>query len=128
MEEGDVTGRFVMVWSIAATAVATWTDIGSQIDLQLTLSGHPQRPQLDPEQEKYLTFVEDRAFNDLRYSVNSSALKQLGWKEQVSWEDGLRMTVDWYKEHTKRYGNIESALVPHPRAGGVTGSPPELFL
>lgn len=35
------------------------------------------------QQEKFLTFVEDRAFNDLRYTVNSEALKQLGWKEQV---------------------------------------------
>jgi UDP-glucose 4,6-dehydratase len=58
--------------------------------------------------------VEDRAFNDSRYCVNSTALKELGWEEQVAWEDGLRMTVDWYKQHTKRYGNIENALVPHP--------------
>ena len=34
-------------------------------------------------QEKYLSWVEDRAFNDLRYTVNSEALKQLGWKEEV---------------------------------------------
>lgn len=38
---------------------------------------------LHHKQEKYLSFVEDRAFNDLRYTVNSEALKRLGWKEQV---------------------------------------------
>ena len=61
-----------------------------------------------------MTFVPDRPYNDLRYSVDSEALKQLGWKEQVSWEEGLRMTVDWYMKHNGRYGNIDSALVPHP--------------
>jgi dTDP-D-glucose 4,6-dehydratase len=34
-------------------------------------------------QEKFLTFVEDRFFNDLRYTVNSEALQALGWKEEV---------------------------------------------
>lgn len=47
---------------------------------------------------------------------------------QVSWEEGLQKTVEWYKQHTGRYGNIESALVPHPRAGGVTGAAPDIVL
>lgn len=34
---------------------------------------------------------------------------------QVAWEEGLRQTVEWYKQYAGRYGdNIESALVPHP--------------
>jgi UDP-glucose 4,6-dehydratase len=36
---------------------------------------------------------------------------------QVSWEEGIQRTFDWYKAHSHRYGNIESALVAHPRAG-----------
>lgn len=31
--------------------------------------------------EKYIEFVEDRPFNDFRYSINSEKLKNLGWKE-----------------------------------------------
>lgn len=46
----------------------------------------------------------------------------------MSWVEGLQKTVEWYKQHTGRYGNIESALVPHPRAGGVTGSAPDIVL
>lgn len=73
--------------------------------------------------------MEDRAFNDRRYVINSEALKQLGWKEEVSWEDGLRMTMEWYVQHTgSRYKDVESALVPHPSSrpsghgvGGVAG-------
>ena len=60
-------------------------------------------------------FVPDRKFNDLRYTINSSKLHELGWKEEMSWDEGLKITVDWYKKYTGRYGNIENALVAHPR-------------
>lgn len=67
------------------------------------------------EEDKWLTFVPDRQFNDLRYTINSSKLHSLGWTEKMSWEEGLKATVEWYKKFTGRYGNIEDALVAHPR-------------
>lgn len=70
---------------------------------------------LQDKEDEYITFVPDRKFNDLRYTINSSKLHALGWKEEMSWEDGLKTTVEWYKKYTKRYGDIESALVAHPR-------------
>jgi hypothetical protein len=35
----------------------------------------------------------------------------------VPFNDGLRVTVNWYLKNSSRFGNIESALVAHPRAG-----------
>jgi len=67
------------------------------------------------DEEKYIKHTPDRKFNDLRYTITSAKLAKLGWKEQMSWEDGLRETVEWYKENTHRYGNVEAALVAHPR-------------
>jgi UDP-glucose 4,6-dehydratase len=72
---------------------------------------------LSHKEEDLITFVPDRKFNDLRYTINSSKLHELGWKEEVSWEDGLNQTVTWYKLYTHRYGNIDQALVAHPRIG-----------
>jgi len=69
------------------------------------------------QEEELITFVPDRKFNDLRYTINSSKLHKLGWKEEMSWEEGLRTTVEWYKKYTSRYGNIDNALVAHPRIG-----------
>lgn len=69
----------------------------------------------EDKEKDLITFVPDRKFNDLRYTINSSKLHKLGWKEEMSWEDGIRTTVEWYKKYTKRYGNIDNALVAHPR-------------
>lgn len=73
---------------------------------------------LEDEEEKRLTFVGDRQFNDLRYTINSKKLHDLGWEEKMTWEEGLKTTVEWYKKHTSRYGNIDQALVAHPRMVG----------
>ncbi len=70
---------------------------------------------LDHEEEKWIKYVPDRTFNDLRYTINSGKLHELGWKEEMSWEEGLQKTVDWYKMNTGRYGDITNALVAHPR-------------
>ena len=43
--------------------------------------------------------------------MNSDRLKALGWTEQMSWENGLKITVDWYKKHSSRFGNIEGVSV-----------------
>jgi len=69
----------------------------------------------EKEEDEYITYVPDRKFNDLRYTINSSKLHELGWRELMPWEEGLRTTVEWYKNNTSRYGNIDQALVAHPR-------------
>ena len=74
------------------------------------------------DESDYIVTVPDRKFNDLRYTINSSKLHELGWKEEVSWEEGLATTVEWYKNFTHRYGNIDQALVAHPRITGPGSS------
>jgi dTDP-glucose 4,6-dehydratase len=53
--------------------------------------------------EPYIQYVEDRLFNDLRYSVSNTKLIQLGWNEKIDFENGLQSTIEWYincdKEH-----------------------------
>jgi len=69
------------------------------------------------KEDEMIKYVPDRKFNDLRYTINSSKLHKLGWTEEMNWEEGLKSTVEWYKKYSCRYGNIESALVAHPRIG-----------
>jgi len=47
--------------------------------------------------ETLITFVEDRPGHDIRYSLDSSKIKnELGWKPKHDFEAGLKRTVDWY--------------------------------
>jgi dTDP-glucose 4,6-dehydratase len=52
----------------------------------------------DPEDFDHVT---DRAGHDLRYAIDSSALRsELGWTpEHTDLEDGLRTTIDWYRDN-----------------------------
>jgi dTDP-glucose 4,6-dehydratase len=44
--------------------------------------------------------VEDRPGHDRRYALDVSKLARLAhWKPQIAFEDGIRRTVDWYREN-----------------------------
>jgi dTDP-glucose 4,6-dehydratase len=47
--------------------------------------------------------VNDRPHNDKRYAVDSSALHELGWSEQVPFHEAIQRTVEWYKANTAWY-------------------------
>jgi dTDP-glucose 4,6-dehydratase len=50
--------------------------------------------------EKLITYVTDRAGHDLRYAIDSSKLRrELDWEPSLSFEEGLKLTVDWYISH-----------------------------
>jgi dTDP-glucose 4,6-dehydratase len=57
-------------------------------DLVLGLAGKP---------ESLKTIVPDRPGRDCRYLLDSSKIRaELGWQPEVSFEDVLRATVEWY--------------------------------
>ena len=51
--------------------------------------------------EDNIEFVEDRCFNDLRYSISNQKLKDLGWSEEVDFESGFESTIQWYIHNIK---------------------------
>lgn len=47
-----------------------------------------------------IAFVTDRLGHDRRYAIDpTKAETELDWKPLVSWEDGLRRTIEWYREN-----------------------------
>ena len=47
-----------------------------------------------------IDYVEDRLGHDFRYSVNWKKINdELGYEPQVKFEDGLKETIQWYKEN-----------------------------
>jgi dTDP-glucose 4,6-dehydratase len=59
--------------------------------------------------ESLLSFVQDRPGHDRRYALNCKKIKtQLGWQPEISLEDGLRQTIEWYKSNGQWLDNIRA--------------------
>jgi dTDP-glucose 4,6-dehydratase len=52
--------------------------------------------------------VPDRPGHDRRYALDGSRLRGLGWTPQVSFDTGIKTTVDWYAEHRDWWEPIKS--------------------
>ncbi len=47
--------------------------------------------------EQLITYVKDRAGHDLRYAIDASKLqRELGWVPSLQFEEGIRLTIEWY--------------------------------
>jgi dTDP-glucose 4,6-dehydratase len=56
--------------------------------------------------------VTDRAGHDLRYGIDASPLRhELGWgPTHTDFDDGLRATIDWYRENQSWWGPLKDAV------------------
>ena len=47
-----------------------------------------------------IRFVKDRPGHDRRYAIDAGKIRRdLGWAPAVSFEEGIRKTVEWYLEN-----------------------------
>ena len=59
--------------------------------------------------KKLITFVNDRPGHDRRYAIDCSKIKtELGWKQSVTFDQGLRRTIRWYLENRSWVQNVKS--------------------
>jgi dTDP-glucose 4,6-dehydratase len=58
--------------------------------------------------EDLIEYVADRPGHDRRYSLSSDKVRGLGWEAQVRFADGLRRTVEWYRDHESWWAPIRS--------------------
>ena len=59
-------------------------------------------------------FVEDRPGHDIRYSLDFSKIRKLGWKPKHGFEDGLKETVEWYLSNEWWWKLLADEKVLHP--------------
>jgi dTDP-glucose 4,6-dehydratase len=72
--------------------------------------------------EDQIAFVPDRPGHDFRYGVASERLAALGWRPVTKFDDALKVTVDWYRDHLDWLRRAHPGeIVTSPRAVG-TGS------
>lgn len=89
-------------------AIMTVIEKGS-IGEAYNISGECEKPNLEithiilsllNKTKEMIEFVEDRKGHDFRYSMSNDKIRKIGWKPKTLFENGIRKTVDWYKENT----------------------------
>ena len=56
--------------------------------------------------ESLIKFVEDRPGHDVRYAIDASKIKkELGWKPQTRFEEGIKKTIKFYQDNIKKYSS-----------------------
>ncbi len=59
--------------------------------------------------EEMIEYVEDRKGHDRRYAINFDKIKkELGWEPQVTFEEGIKKTIQWFQENEAWWKNIKS--------------------
>lgn len=59
--------------------------------------------------KKLIHFVKDRPGHDFRYAIDCSKIKrEIGWTPQVTFDEGIKKTIEWYLENLNWVKNIEA--------------------
>lgn len=59
--------------------------------------------------ESSIEYVKDRLGHDRRYAIsNDKITSELGWKPSVTFEEGIKLTIDWYLNNQDWIRHIES--------------------
>ena len=59
--------------------------------------------------ESFIEYVKDRPGHDRRYAIDSSKIQsELGWAPKVSFDEGLKDTIDWYLSNESWWRSIRS--------------------
>lgn len=60
--------------------------------------------------ETHVAHVADRPGHDRRYAVSSAKLRELGWKPQMAFEEGIARTIDWYRANESWWRPLKSEV------------------
>ncbi len=94
LEKGEVGNCYNIGGNNEKQNIEVVTLICDLLDKKLGLpeSGEPRR--------SLITFVKDRLGHDRRYAIDATRIRQqIGWEPQVTFEEGIEKTIDWYLEN-----------------------------
>lgn len=80
-----------------------------------------RRPREDGQpRSSQITHVADRPGHDRRYAIDASKLKnELGWEPKHTFEQGIRLTVDWYLDNQDWVKRVLDGSYRLERIGGA---------
>jgi dTDP-glucose 4,6-dehydratase len=75
------------------------------------------RPRPEKHREQ-ITFVKDRPGHDLRYAIDATKIeRELGFRPTMTFEAGIRRTVEWYLDHRSWCDRIAAGTYRGERLG-----------
>lgn len=81
--------------------IATDDEISMKELAELLVDIYSSEDKIDTLTNDYIVNVMDRLFNDVRYNIDGTKLNKLGFIPVISFEDGIKSTIDWYRCHSK---------------------------
>ena len=80
------------------------------------IGGHNERTNIEvvktiltqlEKPESLINYVTDRPGHDMRYGIDPTKMNtELGWLPETKFEDGLSLTVEWYKNNESWWQNV----------------------
>ena len=71
--------------------------------------------------ETYIEYVTDRPGHDRRYAIsNDKITKELGWTPSITFETGIKLTIDWYLNNLDWIKNIEAKKLKYSQEKELT--------
>lgn len=68
-----------------------------------------------PFSNNYIQYIQNRTGQDVRYALDNSKIKALGWKQKVYFKDYIKRIIDYYKECDM---SAEDISIQSAHAGG----------
>lgn len=85
------------------------------------IGGHNEKTNLEitrlilnamDKNESSIEYVEDRLGHDKRYAIsNEKITSELGWQPSITFEEGIKLTIDWYLNNQSWIQAIESKRI-----------------
>lgn len=62
--------------------------------------------------ETSIEYVQDRLGHDRRYAISNDKIQsELGWSPSITFEEGIKLTIDWYLKNEAWMKNIENKKI-----------------
>ena len=106
-------GRVGQKYNVGGDAERSNLDVVHAICDTLDAMLPRERPRRD-----LITHVADRPGHDLRYAIDATKIRrELGWEPSVTFEAGLRRTIEWYLDNRSWWQPLRSAVYGGQRLG-----------
>ena len=125
--DGSQTRRFMYVTDVVSGVLTAWKkgqiglvyNVGTLRETSVLAIGEMLAQKMNVPLK--WTVIPDRNVNDQRYAIDAAKLRLLGWEPQVDLEEGLDLTIAWYKEHSDEHWIHGLRWLVYGHAGWIGG-------